>query len=32
MLNTIDVLYKGMGIHTDLIDESLLLTSTARDL
>ena len=32
MLNTIDVLYKGMGIHTDLIDESLLLTATARDL
>lgn len=32
MLNTIDVLYLGMGIKTDLVDESLILTKTAKSM
>lgn len=30
MLNTIDVIYHGMGIHTDLLGESLILNSTIK--
>lgn len=32
MLNTIDALYLGMGIKTDLIDESLLLNKTVKTI
>lgn len=32
VLNTIDAMYTAMGIKTDLIDDSLLLTSTARNI
>lgn len=32
VLNTIDTLYLGMGIKTDLIDDSLLLSSTAKNI
>lgn len=32
MLNTIDVMYLGMGIKTDLVDESLVLTKTAKEI
>ena len=32
MLNTIDALYLGMGIKTDLVDESLILNKTAKNL
>lgn len=32
VLNTIDTLYLGMGIKTDLIDDSLILSSTARNI
>ena len=31
-LTTVNVLYLGMGIQTDLIDEGLMLTKTARDI
>lgn len=32
VLNTVDTLYLGMGIKTDLIDDSLLLSSTAKNI
>ena len=31
-LSTVNVLYLGMGIQTDLVDSSLLLTKTAKDI
>ena len=32
VLNTVDMLYLGMGIKTDLIDESLILSKTAKEI
>lgn len=32
MVNTIDALYLGMGIKTDLVDESLVLNKTAKEM
>jgi hypothetical protein len=32
VLNTIDTFYLGMGIKTDLVDDSLLLNSTAKNI
>ena len=32
ILNTIDKLYLGMGIKTDLVDESLVLTKTIKEM
>lgn len=32
MLTTIDALYLGMGIHTDLVDESLVLNKTLKEM